>query len=100
VSPIRDVSRTAVDYDPATATAEQRAAQARSTAIALIGRGLDLDPGNPWGMARDIAEALGLVDIPADVARDAEIKRRALRLGPKTPTVAEGRPSRAKGTNP
>lgn len=97
--PRLDLERPAINYDPAARDIAQRAAQARSTAIALIGRGLDLAPGNPWGMAWDIAEALGLVEIPEDVVRDAEIRRRALRQGPPL-TVAEGRPSRAKRATP
>jgi hypothetical protein len=35
--------------------------QRRHAAVALIGRGLDLDPGNPWDMAHGIAGALGLL---------------------------------------
>lgn len=51
----------AINYEPSPAGHH---AATRRVAIALIGRGLALQPGNPWGMAHDIAEALGLREVP------------------------------------
>lgn len=43
---------------PVPATPEQLA---RHAAVVLIAIGLDQQPGDPWGVAHDIAEALGLL---------------------------------------
>lgn len=55
-------------------------ADRRSAALALIGRGLDLAPGNPWGMAGDVVDALGLTP-PETPARPSKSWRDAHKPG-------------------
>jgi hypothetical protein len=42
------------------------------TAVVLVATGLDLQPGDPWGVATTIAEALGLIDVPDHPGRDRD----------------------------
>ena len=80
----RHLAETSIDYDPAMPRVTR--AQIRRVAKTLIGRGLDLDPGNPWGMAHDIAEALGLIPTPPPPAKPTKAYRRSRAFAPASDT--------------
>ena len=84
----------------ATAAAERQRRkrdQAHGVAVALIGRGLDLQPGNPWEMAHDVAQALGLIPtVTAGPTRDTITRaRRPHRRNPDAIRDEHGRQARA-----
>ena len=42
------------------------------TAVVLVATGLDQQPGDPWGVAELVAEALGLIDVPDHTGRERD----------------------------
>lgn len=50
--------------------------QRRAAVVALIGRGLDLQPDDPWGVAHTVADALGLLRRPVRTHRPSPLTGR------------------------